>query len=68
MRCAKCIHDPMTILPMSNQGANANDRVVDVLGKFVAHRGANFVIALAFMTIGSGEALECRGRFLCPKR
>ncbi len=27
-------------------------------GKLVAHRGANFVIAAAIMTVGSGEALE----------
>jgi hypothetical protein len=41
---------------MGHEGANADDRVVDVLGEFFAHRGANFIIRLAFMVIGGGEA------------
>jgi hypothetical protein len=44
---AKRINGPSTIFPMSNQGTNADDRVVDVLGELVAHRGPNFIIALA---------------------
>ena len=42
---AKRINAPSTIFLMSNQGTNANNRVIDVLGKLLAHRGANFVFA-----------------------
>jgi len=48
------------------QSADADDRVVDVLGELVSHRGSNFVIAAAVMTIGSGEALEIGDRFDVP--
>ena len=34
--------------------SDAYDRVVDVLGEFVAHGRAHLVIALAVMTIGGG--------------
>lgn len=56
----------MARFPMSSQGADADDRVINVLGKLVAHRGADFVIALANMTTGSGEALDVRDRFDVP--
>jgi hypothetical protein len=32
--------------------------VINVLWKFIAHFGANFVIALAVMTIGGGKATK----------
>jgi hypothetical protein len=51
---------------MCDQGANADNRVIDVLGKYVAHRGANFVIALAVMTIGGREALDVGNCFDIP--
>ena len=37
---------------MSNQGTDANDRVVNMLGKFISHCLANFVISFAVVTIG----------------
>src|SRR5437588_8218509 len=57
---AKRINGPATIFLMSNQGTNANDRVINMLGKLVAHRGADFVIALDVVPVGCGEALEIR--------
>jgi hypothetical protein len=51
---------------MSNQSTNANDRVINMLGKLVAHLGANFVIALTVMTVGSGEALDVGDGFDVP--
>jgi hypothetical protein len=41
---------------------------VDALGEFVAHRGTNFIIVLALMTIGGSEALNVGDRFDTPKR
>jgi hypothetical protein len=46
VRRTKGIRDPETILLMSDQSTNTNDRVMNALRKFVAHCGANFVIAL----------------------
>ena len=63
---AKRINGPATIFLMSNQGTNANDRVINMLGKLVAHRGADFVIALAVVPVGSGEAVEMRNGFDIP--
>ena len=63
---AKRINGPATIFLMSNQGTNANDRVINMLGKLVAHRGADFVIALAVVPVGCGEALEIRNGFDIP--
>jgi hypothetical protein len=66
MRRSKRVDGPLSIVLMGYEGANAEDLVVDVFGKLVAHRGANFVIASAVMTIGSGEALETGNRFDIP--
>jgi hypothetical protein len=53
-------------LPMGNQRPDANNRVVDVLGELVAHFGANFVIALAKVTVRSGVARQIRDGFDIP--
>jgi hypothetical protein len=37
--------------------------VVDVLGELVTHGSPNFIVALAVMTIGGGEALDVGDRF-----
>jgi hypothetical protein len=67
MRCPKRIYNPVTaILTVGNQGTDANDRVVDVLGKLVAQFGANFVVALADVTVGSGETLQVGHRLNIP--
>jgi hypothetical protein len=57
MRRAKRIDGPMPVLPMSNQSADADNRVVDVLGELVAHRDANFVIALAVRKVSAAKPL-----------
>src|SRR5262249_44296141 len=63
---AERIDRPLVILLMGNQGADAEDRMIDVLGELVAHCSANVVIALANMTVGSGEALEVRNSLNVP--
>lgn len=40
--------------------------MIDVFWKLIAHGGANFVIALAVITIGRGETLNVRDRFNIP--
>jgi hypothetical protein len=40
-------------------GVAANDRMVYVLGKLVAHCSADFIIALAIKTIGSRKPVVC---------
>src|SRR6266571_1711839 len=66
MGCAKRIDGPVATFLMSNQGTNADDGVINVLGKFVAHRGANFVIAPTAKVIGGGEPLDVGDRFDIP--
>jgi hypothetical protein len=56
----------MAILAVGDQCANASNRVVDVLGKLVAHSLANLVIALVSKIIGGGEPPKIRHRFEVP--
>jgi hypothetical protein len=59
VRCPERIHDPATaIVAMGDQRPDTDDRVVDVLGELVPHFGTNFVIALADVAVGGGEALK----------
>ena len=46
--------------------SDAYDRVVDVLGEFVAHGRAHLVIALADMVIRSGKAFQVGDRLNIP--
>ena len=48
----------MFILSLSDQGADADDRVIDVLGKLVAHLRAHFVLELSIQSIGGREAAQ----------
>src|SRR5262249_5077379 len=41
------IHRPVVWLAVCNQGSDADNRMVDVLGKFIANRLANFHVRLA---------------------
>ena len=66
MRRAKRIDSPVTIFLMGNQGTNADDRVIDVLRELVAHFRANFIITLAIVTVGGGEALDVGDSFDIP--
>jgi hypothetical protein len=45
MRRSQSIDCPSTVFLVSNQRSDANDRVVDVLGKFVAHGHTNLSAA-----------------------
>jgi hypothetical protein len=51
---------------MGNQRTDADNRVVDVFGEHSPHCGANFVVADAAVTVGSGEALQVGDRFDIP--
>jgi len=51
---------------MGNEGADADDRVVDVLRKAVAQLGTNFVIALADVAVRGGEAPQVGDRLNIP--
>src|SRR5215471_10826546 len=66
MRCTKRVDDPTAVFVMSNQCADADDRVINVLWELLAHGGANFIVALAVMTIGGGKSLEVGNRFDIP--
>jgi hypothetical protein len=65
-RCAQGLDVPAAVLPVRDQGADAHDRVVDVLGKIFAHRGTDFVIGFADVPVGGGKALEIRRSFEVP--
>jgi len=52
---------------MGNENADADDRVVDVLGKVVAQLRANFVIPLASMAVRL-RSRSGRAPFRCPIR
>jgi hypothetical protein len=41
---------------VGDEGPDADNRVVDVLGEFVAQRLSDFVFGLAVVTIGGSEA------------
>jgi hypothetical protein len=50
------VHSPVVQLPVRDEGADADDRVVDVLGKLVADRLADFYVRLADQIVGGREA------------
>ena len=56
----------MIVRLVRDQRANADDRVVDMLGKLVANGGADFVVALAVKSIGSSEPTKIGDRFEVP--
>src|SRR4029078_1465815 len=52
------IHAPAVVFLMRDQRADANDRVVDVLRKLVAHGVADVGIALSLVAIGGRDPCE----------
>src|SRR5262249_31621775 len=52
------IDRPVIRLSMCDESADANNRVVDVFRKLVAHRLANFNIGLADKVVGGREPAE----------
>jgi hypothetical protein len=55
-----------TFFTVGNQRPDTDDRVVDVLGELVAQFSSNLVIALADVTVGSGEAYQIADRLHVP--
>ena len=49
------VHRPVVRFPVRDEGSDADDRVVDVLGKLVADRLADFYVGLADEVIGGRE-------------
>ena len=66
MRRTERVNDPMIILLMRDQRADADNRVIDVLWKFIPEFGANFVLGFAVVTFRRSEAREVRHRFNVP--
>ncbi len=60
MWCAEGVDDPMIAVVMRNQSTDTANRVIDVLWKFVAHFGADFVIGLAVEIIGGSKPAKIR--------
>ena len=55
---ANGVHLPVIRLPMCDEGADADNRVVDVLREFVADRLADFYVGLADEIVGGCEPGE----------
>jgi hypothetical protein len=53
-----CRDLPMFFPPLSDQRAYADDRVIDKLGKLVAHLGAHFIVGLADEPLGCSKTAE----------
>ena len=66
MRSTKRLNDPVIAVPMRNQCPNADDRVVNVLGKLVAKLGTDFVVSFSVVTIRRSETYEVRNRLNIP--
>ena len=57
MRCTERIDHPgTTVVAVSNQSADADNRMVDVLGELVAHGSADVVVGPADKVIGGSVA------------
>jgi hypothetical protein len=53
-----CVHSPVIQLPVRDKGADADNRVVDVLRKLVADRLADLDVRLADEIVCSREPAE----------
>src|SRR5262249_3570482 len=56
--CANGVHCPMISLPMCDEGADTDNRVVDVLRELVANRFANFYVGPANKVVGGRKPAE----------
>ena len=68
VRRAEGVNRPVIGLSVCDEGADADDRVVDVLGELVADHLANLVVGLADEVVGGCEPARCRGRSPGPRR
>jgi hypothetical protein len=53
----------MGVVTPSDQSTDANDGMINVLGKLVSHCLADFIIRFAVMPIGSRKTSQVRDRF-----
>jgi hypothetical protein len=60
------IHRPVIRLPMRNQCSDAHNRVVDMLGKFIANRLPDLSVGLADEIVGGREPAEVGHRLQVP--
>ena len=51
MRRTKRLNDPVIVVAACDQCPNADNRMIDVLWKFLAEFSSNFIVALAVVTI-----------------
>ena len=63
---ANGVHSPVIRLPVRDEGADADDRVIDVLRKLVAHRLTHFDIGPADKTVRSCEPGKVGHGFQVP--
>jgi len=65
-RRAHSVHCPVIRLPVRDESPDADDRVVDVLRKFVADRLAYFHVGLTDKIIGGREPAQVRHSLEVP--
>jgi hypothetical protein len=58
VRGSEGLDRPMIILAPDDQGADANDRMVDVLRKLISDRSADLIVSLAGQPVRGREAAE----------
>ena len=68
MRCPKGIDYPMIAVMVRDESANADDRTVDVLREFVAHRDADFLGGFAHEIVSGGKAADIGYRLNVPDK
>jgi hypothetical protein len=56
----------MITIELSYQSTDANNGMIDVLGKFIPNFDSNFIIGFALMTISRSKSLNIRNRFNIP--
>jgi hypothetical protein len=65
VRRTKCINGPPLRFTVRTS-SNTDDRVIDVLWKFIAHDFADFRISLTDQVIGRGKSLKIRNGLNVP--
>jgi hypothetical protein len=58
MRGSQSIDDPMIVLTVSDERADAHDRVVDVLGEFLPDGYSDLFVGLADQPVRGDEAVD----------
>src|SRR5262249_33822106 len=66
MRRTECIYLPVSLLATCHQSTDADDGVIDVLGKLTSNRLPDLVVSFAVKPVGCGETLEIRDGLNVP--